>query len=120
MRARMARDLTRPPPARQQAARVVATLVGHSGQVNCVKWVPAHVAPLHHAAAGSSSGGSGSSSAPTTPANRLLLSGAADHTIRVWAWLGDAGGGDSPAWTCLYVIEVSSQLPMAAQGCHLP
>lgn len=70
---------------------MVATLTGHTGPVNCVKFVPATlVAP----------GGTGSSSTHCL----LLLSGAADSTVRVWAWYGLE---HQPSWECVHVLQVS-------------
>jgi WD40 repeat protein len=74
----------RPPRNALQRDEMLATLQGHAGRVNCVKWVPA-------AAGGARRGGS------------LLLSGGADGSVRVWAWRGE---GAAPPWACLHTLEV--------------
>ncbi|GLC36432.1 hypothetical protein PLESTM_000445900 [Pleodorina starrii] len=49
-----------------EAAKVVSTLCGHTGMVNCVLWVPHEATP------------------ELPPSQHLLLSGAADNTICCW------------------------------------
>lgn len=62
---------------------VRGALTGHSGNVNCVKWLP-------------------TTGAIVQGSHPILLSGSVDCTIRVWSWHPDAPAGP---WSCLAVLQ---------------
>ncbi|KAI8476319.1 MAG: WD40 repeat-like protein [Monoraphidium minutum] len=62
---------------------LLATLVGHTGRVNCVKWISSEACGDWHGC-------------------QLLASGAADGAVRVWAWRGERA---DPQWVCLHTLE---------------
>ncbi|KAG2482428.1 hypothetical protein HYH03_018632 [Edaphochlamys debaryana] len=67
-----------------EAAKVLATLCGHTGMVNCVLWVPRDATP------------------ELAPHQHLLLSGSADATIRAWlVSYARAAGEPAVSWLCL-------------------
>jgi len=69
--------------------------VGHTAQVNCVRWLP--LAPP------SSSPDDGDASSSARP--QFLATGSADATIRVWRWGGAHAAGGGPPWACLAVLR---------------
>eukprot|EP00798_Chlamydomonas_sp_ICE-L_P028012 gene28012-31109_t len=72
-----------------KAAKVVSTLVGHTGQVNCVMWVPSTLTPQ------------------LPKGSALLLSGSTDANIRVWLVQGleDLGSSAAVSSTCIATLQ---------------
>ncbi|KAG2449340.1 hypothetical protein HYH02_005495 [Chlamydomonas schloesseri] len=72
------------------SAKVVSTLAGHTGMVNCVLWLSSEDTP------------------ELPPHQHVLVSGAADNSIRVWLVCYPdpaTAGSAAPSWTCLAVME---------------
>lgn len=118
-----------PLPFEKQAQRVVASLAGHKGRVNCVRWLPDH--PCGGAQHGEpqqqqqeqqlvqAEKGAASTGCAGGPPS-FLASGSCDRTIRLWAVHGPRGG--TPRVELLATLQVpvlgDLKLKLATLGVH--
>lgn len=100
-----------------QRARIVATLVGHAGRVNCVKWLPVacdgkHLIPVYCPSSLSTRLLALPSAIPVKIAGlrswKALASGAADSSILVWIWCPDV---PQQPWHIAARLNVSHSRP---------
>lgn len=71
------------------SSRVLASLLGHTDIVNCVRWFPSLMHPQ----------------AATNNFSAVLASGSADKAIKIWLWSPSSSPSSSPSWSCAATLQ---------------